>query len=203
MKKLTGNIFTRIACIGASFLLLAGSACENKTVDAELYPKNVEEAETETEENTENQETTETQFHNVDITTLLQPPVDTLRERGIFEYNDYLMSPKMLEMCKNKPFAVMSAYEFLSAAVNFDTEFSLNPDFPMTDDDIVMAQIIASSASPAVEMAGFESEDNIHWSVKYCPKRAMLDEGETENTVSYIEGKSPEEAAKIYKKYVD
>ncbi len=203
MKKLTGKLFTRIGCVGASLMLFAGTACKTKTVDADLYPKTVLEDEEETEENIEVKENEESAFHDIDISTLLKTPPDTLKEKGVFEYNHYLMNPRVLEMTKDEPFAVMSAYEFLSAVVNFDTEFSLNPDFPMTDDDITLAQIIAGSANPVVNMVGFESEDNIHWTVKYCPKMAMNDVGPDEIEVTYLDGKSPEEAEKIYGKYVD
>ena len=149
MKTGKNRMFKRNISRFLSFIMiisvLSTYGCnKGKTIDPNFYPTAVESG-SETQETSKETKTEKTQVSDEEI---LKPEKDTFRETGKFEYNPAVIPNWVLEEAKDKPQLIRVAKDALVAINNCDTEFTIDEDLKLTENDIQILYYIIYYSTP-------------------------------------------------------
>ena len=139
MKMKTGmkRSVCRIISFMMVFTLLSAYGCnKGKTIDPDFYPtQNVSEEETIKEEKTV-ENITKIAPDQVSDEDILKPEKNTFRETGKYEYNPVVIPDWILKMFENNPKIIRVAKQALIAINNCETEFVLDEDIKLTQEEM-------------------------------------------------------------------
>ena len=216
-----------------TFLVFAGSGCNNaKTIEDYPEPTTVT-ASSDTgngdEANTASQngeKPVEKEEEILDESLLPEP--DSLREKGVFEYNPTALNPVFKMEMKNNPKIVRVAKEILSAVHEAKPTFELSGDLSCTEAEMKLARALAELSSPVCYCVDIDTEDFETYTLSYFPSYeedhfgdetmtgAISEEEAKEKIDAYIEiceklinetvtdkDDDMQRAAKIYKKIIE
>lgn len=197
MNKITKKIFTVIMSAVCVLSLLSGTACTNTKV-VEDYPAPVVQV-TDTDE--DNQDVT-TDKDNKEpeeepLDEVLLPEYDSLREKGVFEFNPVAINPIFKEEMKNNPKIVKVAKLILQSVYDCETEFTLSEELACTEAEFGLAQRLAALSNPMVEAVRINTTDNENFTIVYFPTYTRNDDMDLEMD----EGVGPDEARKLFEDF--
>ena len=197
-KKL--RIFNRTAALILSAALLSVYGCNNKgkTIDPDFYPtaEVIEETEIVKEEQTTENKTTETVVEEMSEDGILVPEVNTFRE-GKYVYNPLVIPEWVLKTYENNPKIIRVAKMALWAIDNCATEFVLDEDLSLTQEELNQVYYVLFLSNPLTSVVGvYETEEKNAYRLSYFPQYD-LEEG------NYTGESDPEEARKQIEDFKD
>ena len=209
-KKL--KIFNRTAALIISAALLSVYGCNNKgkTIDPDFYPTEVIEEE---EEVTEAENTvssiSEVAPEKLTDEDILKPELNSLKENGKYEYNPKIIPDWILKQFENNPKIIRVAKQALVAIDNCETEFVIDDDLELTDDEAQYVYGVLYYTNPlSTVVSTYPSEEDPHvYKLSYFQQYALGEEDENGIPTSYqYMGESTPEEAKVtidvFKDYV-
>ena len=209
-KKL--KIFNRTAALIISAALLSVYGCNNKgkTIDPDFYPTEVIEEE---EEVTEAENTvssiSEVAPEKLTDEDVLKPEINSLKENGKYEYNPKIIPDWILKQFENNPKIIRVAKQALVAIDNCETEFVIDDDLELTDDEAQYVYGVLYYSNPlSTVVSTYPSEEDPHvYKLSYFQQYALGEEDENGIPTSYqYMGESTPEEAKVtidaFKDYV-
>ena len=209
-KKL--KIFNRTAALIISAALLSVYGCNNKgkTIDPDFYPTEVIEEE---EEVTEAENTvssiSEVAPEKLTDEDILKPELNSLKENGKYEYNPKIIPDWILKQFENNPKIIRVAKQALVAIDNCETEFVIDDDLELTDDEAQYVYGVLYYSNPlSTVVSTYPSEEDPHvYKLSYFQQYALGEEDENGIPTSYqYMGESTPEEAKVtidaFKDYV-
>ncbi|MBO4783221.1 MAG: hypothetical protein J5521_00545 [Lachnospiraceae bacterium] len=209
-KKL--KIFNRTAALIISAALLSVYGCNNKgkTIDPDFYPTEVIEEE---EEVTEAENTvssiSEVAPEKLTDEDILKPELNSLKENGKYEYNPKIIPDWILKQFENNPKIIRVAKQALVAIDNCETEFVIDDDLELTDDEAQYVYGVLYYSNPlSTVVSTYPSEEDPHvYKLSYFQQYALGEEDENGIPTSYqYMGESTPEEARVtieaFKDYV-
>lgn len=209
-KKL--KIFNRTAALIISAALLSVYGCNNKgkTIDPDFYPTEVIEEE---EEVTEAENTvssiSEVAPEKLTDEDVLKPELNSLKENGKYEYNPKIIPDWILKQFENNPKIIRVAKQALVAIDNCETEFVIDDDLELTDDEAQYVYGVLYYSNPlSTVVSTYPSEEDPHvYKLSYFQQYALGEEDENGIPTSYqYMGESTPEEARVtieaFKDYV-
>lgn len=209
-KKL--KIFNRTAALIISAALLSVYGCNNKgkTINPDFYPTEVIEEE---EEVTEAENTvssiSEVAPEKLTDEDVLKPELNSLKENGKYEYNPKIIPDWILKQFENNPKIIRVAKQALVAIDNCETEFVIDDDLKLTDDEAQYVYGVLYYSNPlSTVVSTYPSEEDPHvYKLSYFQQYALGEEDENGIPTSYqYMGESTPEEAKVtidaFKDYV-
>ena len=209
-KKL--KIFNRTAALIISAALLSVYGCNNKgkTIDPDFYPTEVIEEE---EEVTEAENTvssiSEVAPEKLTDEDILKPELNSLKENGKYEYNPKIIPDWILKQFENNPKIIRVAKQALVAIDNCETEFVIDDDLELTDDEAQYVYGVLYYTNPlSTVVSTYPSEEDPHvYKLSYFQQYALGEEDENGIPTSYqYMGESTPEEARVtieaFKDYV-
>ncbi|MBP5493661.1 MAG: hypothetical protein J6X97_01090 [Lachnospiraceae bacterium] len=209
-KKL--KIFNRTAALIISAALLSVYGCNNKgkTINPDFYPTEVIEEE---EEVTEAENTvssiSEVAPEKLTDEDVLKPELNSLKETGKYEYNPKIIPDWILKQFENNPKIIRVAKQALVAIDNCETEFVIDDDLKLTDDEAQYVYGVLYYSNPlSTVVSTYPSEEDPHvYKLSYFQQYALGEEDENGIPTSYqYMGESTPEEAKVtidaFKDYV-
>lgn len=155
-----------------AFSLLAGSACNNaKTINDYPEPVTVtapSDAEN-NEGNTAENDTKPAEKEEETLDEALLPEYDSLREKGVFEFNPTAVNPVFKMEMKNKPKIVRVAKEILEAVHDAKPSFELTGDLACNEAEMKLARSLAELSSPVCYCVDISTEDMETYTISYFP----------------------------------
>ena len=155
-----------------AFSLLAGSACNNaKTINDYPEPVTVtapSDAEN-NEGNTAENDTKPAEKEEETLDEALLPEYDSLREKGVFEFNPTAVNPVFKMEMKNKPKIVRVAKEILEAVHDAKPSCELTGDLACNEAEMKLARSLAELSSPVCYCVDISTEDMETYTISYFP----------------------------------
>ena len=197
-KKL--KIFNRTAAIILSAVLLSVYGCNNKgkTIDPDFYPtaEVIEETEIANEEKTTENKTSETVVDEIPEDGILVPEEDTFR-KGKYVYNPLVIPDWILKTFENNPKIIRVSKMALRAIDNCETEFVLDEDLSLTQDELDQVYYVLFLSNPLTSVVGvYETEEKNVYRLSYFPQYDLEER-------KYIGESDPEEARKQIEDFKD
>ncbi|MBR5066842.1 MAG: hypothetical protein IKX08_04255 [Lachnospiraceae bacterium] len=209
-KKL--KIFNRTAALILTAALLSVYGCNNKgkTIDPDFYPTEIIEEE---EEVTEAENTvssiSEVAPEKLTDEDVLKPELNSLKENGKYEYNPKIIPDWILKQFENNPKIIRVAKQALVAIDNCETEFVIDDDLELTDDEAQYVYGVLYYSNPlSTVVSTYPSEEDPHvYKLSYFQQYALGEEDENGIPTSYqYMGESTPEEARVtieaFKDYV-
>ena len=206
------KIFNRTAALILSAAMLSVYGCNNKgkTIDPDFYPTEVIEEE---EEVTEAENTvssiSEVAPEKLTDEDVLKPEINSLKENGKYEYNPKIIPDWILKQFENNPKIIRVAKQALVAIDNCETEFVIDDDLELTDDEAQYVYGVLYYSNPlSTVVSTYPSEEDPHvYKLSYFQQYALGEEDENGIPTSYqYMGESTPEEAKVtidaFKDYV-
>ena len=206
------KIFNRTAALIISAALLSVYGCNNKgkTIDPDFYPTEIIEEE---EEVTEAENTvssiSEVAPEKLTDEDILKPELNSLKENGKYEYNPKIIPDWILKQFENNPKIIRVAKQALVAIDNCETEFVIDDDLELTDDEAQYVYGVLYYSNPlSTVVSTYPSEEDPHvYKLSYFQQYALGEEDENGIPTSYqYMGESTPEEAKVtidaFKDYV-
>ena len=194
-KRITGRILSFIMILS---VLSAYGCNKGKTIDPNFYPTAVENG-------SETAKETKTEKPQLSDEEILKPENDTFRETGKFEYNPAVIPNWVLEEAKDKPQLVRVAKDALVAINNCDTEFTIDEDLKLTQDDIQALYYIIYYSTPLYGVVLLsETDEKNTYTLDYFPQfvESVDDEGKTSYDVQETDTSEAKETIDAFKDYV-
>ena len=197
-KKL--RIINRTAALILSAALLSVYGCNNKgkTIDPDFYPtaEVIEETEIVKEEQTTEDKTTETVVEEMSEDGILVPEVNTFRE-GKYVYNPLVIPEWVLKTYENNPKIIRVAKMALWAIDNCATEFVLDEDLSLTQEELNQVYYVLFLSNPLTSVVGvYETEEKNVYRLSYFPQYDLEEK-------NYTGESDPEEARKQIEDFKD
>ena len=197
-KKL--RIINRTAALILSAALLSVYGCNNKgkTIDPDFYPtaEVIEETEIVKEEQTTEDKTTETVVEEIQEDGILVPEVNTFRE-GKYVYNPLVIPEWVLKTYENNPKIIRVAKMALWAIDNCATEFVLDEDLSLTQEELNQVYYVLFLSNPLTSVVGvYETEEKNVYRLSYFPQYDLEEK-------NYTGESDPEEARKQIEDFKD
>lgn len=197
-KKL--RIINRTAALILSAALLSVYGCNNKgkTIDPDFYPTAEVNEETEIvkEEQTTEDKTTETVVEEMSEDGILVPEVNTFRE-GKYVYNPLVIPEWVLKTYENNPKIIRVAKMALWAIDNCATEFVLDEDLSLTQEELNQVYYVLFLSNPLTSVVGvYETEEKNVYRLSYFPQYDLEEK-------NYTGESDPEEARKQIEDFKD
>ena len=197
-KKL--RIFNRTAALILSAALLSVYGCNNKgkTIDPDFYPtaEVIEETEIVKEEQTTENKTTETVVEEMSEDGILVPEKNTFRE-GKYVYNPLVIPEWVLKTYENNPKIIRVAKMALWAIDNCETEFVLDEDLSLTQEELNQVYYVLFLSNPLTSVVGvYETEEKNVYRLSYFPQYDLEEK-------NYTGESDPEEARKQIEDFKD
>ncbi len=203
MKMKTGmkRSVCRIISFMMVFTLLSAYGCnKGKTIDPDFYPtQNVSEEETIKEEKTV-ENITKIAPDQVSDEDILKPEKNTFRETGKYEYNPVVIPDWILKMFENNPKIIRVAKQALIAINNCETEFVLDEDIKLTQEEMDYVFGVIYYSTPLYAVAGvYETDKPNVYNISYFQEFVLGEEDENgvAQNVQLVGEASPEEAREI------
>ena len=184
------------------FTLLSAYGCnKGKTIDPDFYPtQNVSEEETIKEEEKTVENITKIAPDQVSDEDILKPEKNTFRETGKYEYNPVVIPDWILKMFENNPKIIRVAKQALIAINNCETEFVLDEDIKLTQEEMDYVFGVIYYSTPLYAVAGvYETDKPNVYNISYFQEFVLGEEDENgvAQNVQLVGEASPEEAKEI------
>ena len=173
----------RIISAVTAALMIFAIGCSNKTIDTSDYPVPVVEGNEEVQNQT-NEETEEKHagyLSDVSDEDVLKPEKNSLKEDGKYTYNPAIIPKWIVEKYKDNPKIIRVSKEILIAINNCDTEYVLDENLKMTDEEINLVSNIVYVSNPIASIVYWEpTETKNVFKLLYFPYYG-ISEAEAEN----------------------
>lgn len=163
------KIFNRVAALVIAAAMLSVYGCnKGQTIDPDFYPTPVVNEEETTQEGKTAENITEVSPDRVSDEDILKPERNTLKEDGEYVYNPVVIPDWILKSFENNPQVIKVAKQALLAINNCETEFKVDEDIKLTQDELQYVYIILYYSNPISTVAGANpTEDPNKYEISY------------------------------------
>ena len=164
-----------ISAITAALMIFA-IGCTNKTIDTTDYPTPIgEETGSAQTSNTEKEAKGNGGYlSGVSDEDVVKPEKNSLKEDGKYTYNPAVIPKWILEEYKDNPKIIRVSKEILIAINNCDTEYVLDENLKMTDEDIELVSNIVYASNPIASVVYWElNETKNVYKILYFPYNGL------------------------------